>query len=560
MPYSNRLVRIYHQTRPGFPIEIQYAVQSAALINFERNLINFCRTIRTTLYQIKSPKKLLVYLPDEITQNMLLKYLNLPESHPKTIDIEEEQTVEKKTIPTNGDSIETLEEEETLATTSRTVKILELSKMNRSDYGVLSSKNSTVLILMTPNEEPILTDLLLAGLIRFDYLFDTLQSVYWELSPTGRVHQKKNWISKQEALHRLTYLIAANGDLLNVNQPLVVHRMLSFDDFKRLPENYMVPLEWPLENMILELLPYYTNEEVSYIVGEPIETISTLLDYYRELSPSTWNFIKMFPLSPRIASVFWRIHSYFEKSSSRESNGTKDVLPYLAVLVMIDCFGPSYLVYPLKRTDQFDMEYTIYKDQHTDKYFKRFQGRSDVHTLANIMYDLLSGISDEVLHSHDIGPEDIKDTINIGDWCERNSMRVSKIAEVIDILSQCIKICQANNIECKDTEFETDEIVNDLRPALTSAFGGQKYRLQRDVLFQTTHLEDDSTGDDSVRYWPEGKYLQSVGNDYILDSYQSVNTFIVDPPVFLLAIISRKVPTLGIPVCAITIGLDIPRL
>ena len=90
-------------------------------------------------------------------------------------------------------------------------------------------------------------------------------------------------------------------------------------------------------------------------------------------------------MSPSIAELAFDLENNVDN---------KNLYPYIAILSMIDCFGPSYFSYPKKWYTQYDVEYTIGLDHHTEGYFSQYLGPpeapSDLITLGNLFLNVIN--------------------------------------------------------------------------------------------------------------------------------------------------------------------------
>lgn len=349
-------------------------------------------------------------------------------------------------------------------------------------------KNSRKILLVTSDDKLNLASAL-SDNYTFDYLFDTMQDVVLKQAPLGRIYRKNSLIGKDIALNRYNYLRPAIIPIGEENNSPTIYTILSAKQYQDLPSEITYPIRIDKSALHDELSKF-----MSPIIVKIVNDLETNLD---------------------------TLHY-------------KNMYPYVAILGMIDCFGPSYFSYPKKWYTQYDIEYTIDYDKHTQVYFEQYLGPvespSDLTTLGNLFLAIITNKN------------------NLEQYCYDNSLNYNKIREMLNYFDETQKILKFKTI----STFDAVKIVNELRPYLSKYFS--KYQLQRDYVLAST--ENRTVMDQSVRYWPINEYPIGTGKEYRLDEHQCINRFVSNPPPIILGIITREVESANL----ISIGLDLPTL
>lgn len=103
----------------------------------------------------------------------------------------------------------------------------------------------------------------------------------------------------------------------------------------------------------------------------------------------------------------------------------------IALACMVEIYGPSYMFIPRKKRDESQIEYQSRKDAHIEEYHQKFRGATDVHTLINIFWEMMTDIN--VAKQHD-NATNYKFTHYVREWAINNSMNNKKLKEFLIVM------------------------------------------------------------------------------------------------------------------------------
>ncbi len=192
------------------------------------------------------------------------------------------------------------------------------------------------------------------------------------------------------------------------------------------------------------------------------------------------------------------------------------IFPAIAILSMIDCFGPPYWTLPQRQPDQDPTDYRIEVFTSTSR-LNFLKGYDDVDTLTNLWNAFMEAIG---------GPDGRSEDIVA--WATRYGLSPSKLREVLFLVKQCVDLCRKEGLECDVGPFETKTATNLLRPLLAEVYGNLLLRL--------------SISTNSLSYLPVKEDELSPNQEYTLDTF-SVNELKSHPPPFLLPLLVGQFET-----------------
>lgn len=335
----------------------------------------------------------------------------------------------------------------------------------------------------------------------------------------------------------------------------VCYRMMTEGKYETLEKQRPAEItRVPLYNVIMELMnaglrPIDVLTDVSdeRKLGQQIIDAVELLIYLGLLDSKTripteaGRFVTNFPLSVQNATVLWK---WKEKDLP--------MFPAIAVMSMIDCYGPSYLYYPRRQPDQTDADYRSSTDQHTKTYFEKFIGYSDIDTLINIWNDLMDYIG---------GPRGHSDKIT--KWSRENSMNNKKIREALNIVNQCQNECRrlfrrddlktpatrtpTKKNRCEDGPFTREGTLTHLRPILAEVYANTTMNLLKRGE-RVLYLHGGVGG-------YAGTPIRAI--EYKLDSRVVMNNFAVKPPNFVVGLSMTELSTRTTPLHILSLSIDV---
>lgn len=226
------------------------------------------------------------------------------------------------------------------------------------------------------------------------------------------------------------------------------------------------------------------------------------------------HFSPKFPLSIRNSSFLWNW-----------IQADKPIFPGIVVACIIDCYGPSYFFIPRKEQNITDEQYNLFVRQHKATYFDKFIGIDDLYVMLVVWNDLTSAIGG-------INPTDRE----VSEWCEKNSMNMKKIKELLKLVYQCISILEKNKYVVNIGRFTTEGVYDQSKTFLTTTYSDKRliysgnrsvytdpitrdeYRLDKDAIneiMQTSIVKDFT---DKIIVYPKYiEYVSKQGERYILD-------------------------------------------
>jgi len=332
-------------------------------------------------------------------------------------------------------------------------------------------------------------------------IIDMMVDYQPELNLTGGIRYPKRYITK----HRANLRSSRGGRY----QPLLCYRMMTKILFDKLRDHTQSMIfHIPIHNIMLELIdngikPYdilniFPKKELDYNYNMMVRLgVIDITGSVTELG----NFTRELPLGLRNSVALYR---WLELK----------VPPYPAIVLlsMIDSFGKSYFVYPLREYGLSHTEYNLEMLEHRKRHFNPFEGKSDIHTYSNIWNIMMDEVGGPNVPSSDII-----------DWCEDNSIRYDIISEVMTVIhniTEILKTKVSGNIEIGP--FNTDNTLRLLGPILANVYS--------DRLFKYV-----SNGGVRVRYEDnDGKY-------YKIDSQNSINSIEREIPDIVYGLITSTI-------------------
>jgi len=202
--------------------------------------------------------------------------------------------------------------------------------------------------------------------------------------------------------------------------------------------------------------------------------------------------------------------------------------PAIVLLSMVDSFGKSYFVYPLREKSLSHAEYNLELLEHHKRHFSPFEGRSDVHTYSNIWNIMMDEVGGPNVPSSDII-----------DWCEDNAIRYKNISEVMVVVNNINNIINPDNTE---GPFDTDNTLELLGPILSEVYSDKVFKY-------------DPSGGVRVRYTDNDKKY------YKIDSQNSINSIERELPETIYGLITSTIsskygPDFNLISCSLVLSSD----
>jgi hypothetical protein len=112
----------------------------------------------------------------------------------------------------------------------------------------------------------------------------------------------------------------------------------------------------------------------------------------------------------------------------------------IAVASMNEIYVQGFFLPLRQRTGQSEIEYTAEKKEYTDKYHKRFIGITEIHTLVNIFWQMLSDI--DVAKKYDQASRYLF-VDYLSEWATNNKMNYQKLKEFFILMQRIESIVEA---------------------------------------------------------------------------------------------------------------------
>lgn len=141
-------------------------------------------------------------------------------------------------------------------------------------------------------------------------------------------------------------------------------------------------------------------------------------------------FVSLIPLSIQNAYMVYLAFQEFKKDSGNPV-ARITFRTILAVASMIEVFEPGYFFIPRRNRNETEAEYLVRKDVHIEKYHEKFRGKTDIHTLVNIFWEMIEFI--RVVKTYDRSVRG--DFTNyVRNFAVDNQMNNKKLREMLTVL------------------------------------------------------------------------------------------------------------------------------
>lgn len=249
------------------------------------------------------------------------------------------------------------------------------------------------------------------------------------------------------------------------------------------------------------LTPTSQSNEISALINQMVDLGLFERNDSKLAVTEAGKFVSAFPLSLRYATVLWRWYRY-----------DYPFFPGLAIVAMLDTVasGTTFVALPEKRPDEDRTASIVDLELAEQQFYQNFGGYSDVATLLNLLAALFDGIG---------GPDGTSS--DIFTWCQKYRVNFSKIQEVLALIHQGRKVCTDLNITCSTGPFNAENVLTQLRPILAEVY--TDWLMQLEVVASLP------------------RYRDRQGQEYRLEMLTATNNFDVNPPVFLLALLTTEI-------------------
>lgn len=232
------------------------------------------------------------------------------------------------------------------------------------------------------------------------------------------------------------------------------YKLITQADFELLPPFRMREIDRvPIFDIVLQLIDANLNPQdiLKISIGRYEQARRLLIEFGmienradRYFVTEAGEFVSSIPLSVHNAYMVYLGYKRLIETvrQNPESISAERILlrTVLAAASMIEAYGPSYFYIPRKRRDESLIEYNVRKDAHIEKYHEKFRGRTDIHTLINIFWGIMTDI--DVAKRYDRSSNH-RFTDYVREWAQNNSMNNKKLREYLQIMRDIESIVEA---------------------------------------------------------------------------------------------------------------------
>nr|QBK90575.1 MAG: ATP-dependent helicase [Pithovirus LCPAC104] len=241
-------------------------------------------------------------------------------------------------------------------------------------------------------------------------------------------------------------------------------RMISEEEYSKLDEMVIPEINRiPIYEYIMEILNIGLefNEIIPEISKERIIDSKILLKQLKLIENNKvtkiGEFVTKFPLGVRNSTLLWK---WLEKKYP--------IFPVIAIISLIDSWGPSYFWFPKRKTEENFSKYNLRIKDFINENFKRFMGDSDLHVLINLWNSIMKESIGAVTNFNKI---DIKD---LSEWCKENNILFRKIKEVINIIKQINNILTRLGYKIEIAPFSLQGFIGRIKPLIEEIYSFTK--------------------------------------------------------------------------------------
>jgi HrpA-like RNA helicase/SAM-dependent methyltransferase len=154
-------------------------------------------------------------------------------------------------------------------------------------------------------------------------------------------------------------------------------------------------------------------------------------------------FVSSVPLGIHNAYMIYLGFNRFKNAAQQQSQLSAEKIllrTVIAVACMIETYGPSYFYVPRRGREETMTEYNARKDAHIEEYHEKFRGATDIHTFANIFWQMMSDI--DVARKYDMRTR--HHFMNyVLEWSNNNQMNHKKIKEFLSAMREVESIVES---------------------------------------------------------------------------------------------------------------------
>lgn len=352
------------------------------------------------------------------------------------------------------------------------------------------------------------------------FVVDTMYEKVSGTSQSGNINLSLQKISKDSAKQRA----GRTGRTIDGQ----CHRICTEEMYESLLDHMVPEIERiPIHNLVIELYDVGLDPHLLFNLSSKInDSISILksmgmIDFSEgevQITPKG-HFSTTVPLSVRSSSFLWDWINSKEKPPP---------FPGIVSASIVEVFGPSYFWIPRISPQQSQKEYNNFLIDYKRQFFDKFKGRSDLETFLNMWINYMDYCSSinkrEPFGNHQTARN----------WSVENSINNKKFGELIDTIKKSIISLERSKYSVVVGRFSPINFIKKADPIFTHIYSDRILTHKRGPI-----------------------YVDESGVSFKLDSKNSINLLIENPPTKLIPLGSIEIDSKGKSTRIINIGLDI---
>jgi HrpA-like RNA helicase len=323
------------------------------------------------------------------------------------------------------------------------------STENKNSYETSIGEGNRRIIISTNIAESAITIEGVSG------VFDTMTEKYNIMSESHGSKLITDHISKSSATQRK----GRTGRTL----PGFCYRMTTMEEYNTLPENRSREIERvSLNNTIINILDVGINPKLisqcfkvqTLSINNSFKVLDTLKMF--EDNPlvitEKGQFATKVPFSVYGSSIIYEWIEFVRGTNI-------PIYPAIAIVAMIESYGPNYFAYPFHTKDNDCMSMSMSNDDHWNMYYKKYNGTTDLHILSNMLNDILKSKKGDRTSFKDLKF-----------YCDENKLVGKKIIEVFTNISITMSVVKDFGNTVSSQVFDVDSIMEKMLPIICTTY------------------------------------------------------------------------------------------
>lgn len=334
------------------------------------------------------------------------------------------------------------------------------------------------------------------------HVIDTLTEKRAETSQSGGFRLTTRYIAKDSAKQR--------AGRTGRTRPGVCYRMATLERFESLEQHRPSEIQRvPIFETIMELLAVGLHPQ-NIIKDLDAKRIGSTIQLLQRIGMITDDngtitvtdsgyFAPKFHISVRNAAFLWQwIQAGYP------------IFPGIVVACLIDSYGPSYFWVPRRKANTPVDEHNDMVKKYKEKYFKKYLGYNDLETSLNMWHDLVGTLGGIAMQPKKLLV-----------WSQANSINNKKVKEMLTIVEQSVKAAVRLGYDVQVGPFTTAGVMTAARPLLLSVYSDMTLINKRDINY----------------------FSPITKEDYRLDTRDTINGFVANPPIGVIALVTAEIKT-----------------